>query len=171
MVVAIESREHEINRFGSGEIVKPPQKSVVAHCIILNEQGEILLLQRDVPGKRQLEVPGGGVRPNETPERAALRETWEEVRGIESLELTRKVITTRYRRHGRNRSHINFLARASYDELFPNQKMHKGIGFYSWEQLEQMDQLELARNVRMLLKAHQQGKLNLVENDVTGRIN
>lgn len=153
-----------------GEILKIPQKSVVANCIILNEREEILLLQRDFAGKKQLEVPGGGVRPSESPLRAAIRETWEEIEGIKTLKIANKTITTRYRRHGKIRRHVNFLARVSYTELFPKQRMHKSIGFYSWEQLEQMEETEISLNVRQLLKAREQGKLNFNKGDISHRV-
>jgi ADP-ribose pyrophosphatase YjhB (NUDIX family) len=172
---AVETTEVEISEVQPTElqisVETPPKTEVVANCIILNERGEILLLQRDALGKKQLEVPGGGLRPNETPLRAAVRETGEEVGGIISIEAVDKVITTRYKRHGKRRKHVNFLARVNYTGLFPKQKMHKSIGFYSFEQLEQMEQTQISSNVKQLLKAREQGRLNLNKGDVSRRVN
>jgi len=139
--------------------------SVSANCIILNEAGEMLLLQRDVPGKRQLETPGGGQRKNESLKRTAVREAWEEIGGLEGIEIVARVITTRYKKHGERRRHVNFLARIKYTELSPKQKMHKSIGFYPFDQLEQMEKTELAANVRQLLKARREGGLKLGKRD------
>lgn len=177
-MLAIESREDDIANDGAvrAEALNPLWNSIVANCIILNENGDILLLQRNEPHKRQLEVPGGGLRTNELPRRAAVRETLEEVGGITHIEITDsdRIITTRYKRRGRIRRHINFLATVTYDgdklsALQP--RIHDSVGFYSWEQLGEMEKTDLAANVRQLLKARREGRLHLDKRHVARGIN
>lgn len=51
----------------------------LAGCVILNEQGDILLLHRNTPQLKHWEIPGGKVEPGETKEQAAIRELNEEL--------------------------------------------------------------------------------------------
>lgn len=55
---------------------------LLAGCIIRNQAGEILLLHRNTPGRKQWEIPGGKLERDETAPEAAKREVYEEL-GIE----------------------------------------------------------------------------------------
>lgn len=54
----------------------------IAVGLIVNRKGEILLAKRNQPELKyehgKWEFPGGGIKPNETPEKALIREVWEE---------------------------------------------------------------------------------------------
>ncbi len=51
----------------------------LAGCVFQNEEGRILLIHRNVPGRVQWELPGGKVENGETIEEAAKREMKEEL--------------------------------------------------------------------------------------------
>lgn len=51
----------------------------LAGCIILDDQGRILLMHRNTPERVQWEIPGGCIDPGETPDQTAIRELAEEL--------------------------------------------------------------------------------------------
>jgi 8-oxo-dGTP diphosphatase len=56
---------------------KPPSR-IRAGAVVINAKGEVLLIERNSPGRRWYEIPGGGTEPDELPENAAVRELAEE---------------------------------------------------------------------------------------------
>ncbi|MDX1766173.1 MAG: NUDIX hydrolase [Candidatus Saccharimonadales bacterium] len=58
------------------------KKIALAGCVIINDVGEILLIHRNTPGRKQWELPGGKIQEGEVPEIAAKRELKEEL-GVE----------------------------------------------------------------------------------------
>ncbi|WP_329323802.1 MULTISPECIES: NUDIX hydrolase [unclassified Streptomyces] len=56
---------------------KPPSR-VRAGALVINAKGQVLLIERNGPGRRWYEIPGGGIEPDELPEVAAVRELAEE---------------------------------------------------------------------------------------------
>ena len=55
--------------------------------MVFNSEGELLLIQNSYGDRRSFVLPGGGIRPFETPATAALREVREEV-GINAERVT-----------------------------------------------------------------------------------
>ncbi len=51
-------------------------------CVVIIEDGRVLMVQQTYQGERFWTFPGGGIEPGETPEMAARREAKEEV-GLE----------------------------------------------------------------------------------------
>ena len=58
-------------------ILRPKTRGV--KVLLLNDSGEILLIRNSYGRTHQFVLPGGGIRPRETPERAAIREIGEEL--------------------------------------------------------------------------------------------
>lgn len=66
------------------KIVKPRTRGV--RVMLFNQKGELLLVRHTYGRSDYFMLPGGGIRPFETPHHAAEREVKEEV-GIQALEL------------------------------------------------------------------------------------
>lgn len=60
----------------------PQEQLTIVVGLVTNAKGEILLAKRNQPELKyehgKWEFPGGGIKPNETPEKALIREVWEE---------------------------------------------------------------------------------------------
>jgi ADP-ribose pyrophosphatase YjhB (NUDIX family) len=65
-------------------LLRPKTRGV--KIMLLNDTGEILLIRNNYGRTHQFVLPGGGVRPWETPEKAASREVREEL-GCDAREL------------------------------------------------------------------------------------
>ncbi|WP_406164628.1 NUDIX hydrolase [Streptomyces sp. NBC_00996] len=76
---------------------KPPSR-VRAGALVINANGEVLLIERNSPGRRWYEIPGGGIEPDELPEAAAVRELAEETGLSVAIRLSLAIVLKEGRR-------------------------------------------------------------------------
>lgn len=103
--------------------------------LIQNAQAETLVIDHFEGGREGLNYPGGKVDPGESPEQAAMRETWEEV-GVHVSDL--KLISEgEHTFHGETWRGYYYLARTR-DGVPVNREptKHRSVAFRSRDQIE-----------------------------------
>lgn len=85
------------------------EKVILAGCAITNDDGAILLIHRNTPGRTQWELPGGKIDDGEEPAVAAVREVSEEL-GLD-VEIVHGLGAQDFKEDGYTLSYIWFLAR------------------------------------------------------------
>jgi mutator protein MutT len=81
----------------------------LAGAIIVNSQQELLLLHRNLPDRRQWEIPGGKIEMNETDEEAAIRELAEELDIV--IEIVRKLGNLSFYEDNHSMNYTLFIAK------------------------------------------------------------
>jgi 8-oxo-dGTP pyrophosphatase MutT (NUDIX family) len=72
------------------------RERLVARVVLIDDDNRVLLFDTQLAYTRVWMTPGGGVKPGEKPEEAALRELWEET-GVVGLPLSRCIWKVRFR--------------------------------------------------------------------------
>lgn len=135
-------------------------KITLAGCVILDEEGRVLLMHRNTPKRVQWELPGGKIEENEKPEEAAKREVAEEL-GI-SVSIVKKLGEKSFEEDGYEMDYIWFLA--TIQDGIPTLKEEKfdDLRYFSWDELK--NEPALSTNVRNLVEAYFTNGLSLREN-------
>jgi 8-oxo-dGTP diphosphatase len=131
----------------------------LAGCVIKNGDGDILLLHRNTAKRRQWEIPGGKLDPNEDAIKTAVREMREEV-GVE-VEIVRELGTRSFDEDGYTMIYTWFLAEII--EGVPSvqePQTHDRCEFLSTEQMKAMVQ-ELSSNTRNFLAELTAGRVGI----------
>jgi 8-oxo-dGTP diphosphatase len=113
-------------------------------CLVLRDEKILLLYRKD---KEHWEVPGGKVQENESPTEAAVRETEEEI-GVD-VDLKRPVYTGEFQKDGEIYEWNAYMGRIKEEPEIQEEK----FGKLKWFNGEELDELELAPNLEMVLPA------------------
>src|SRR3989344_2633462 len=130
---------------------------MLAGCVIQNEEGKVLLLHRNEPGKSQWELPGGKIEEGEEPWQAAVRETLEEV-GVEPA-IAMELGFREFRESAAIYKYCWFSATIDKPPAIKESKFDK-LAYFSWHDMTIMRE-ELSPNARNLLQAYEDNKLPL----------
>lgn len=135
------------------------KKLTLAGCIILNDEGELLLLHRNTPTLVQWETPGGKVDDSESPEDAAAREVHEEL-GVR-VRIIRQLGICDFIEREYTMTYVWYLAVITEGSPRPVES-HKydAVSYHSWAALETMAG-ELSPNTLNLLQAYKSQALDL----------
>ncbi|WP_182880246.1 NUDIX hydrolase [Microbispora sp. H10949] len=121
----------------------------LAGCVILNKEGEILLLHRNTAKRQQWEIPGGKLDPGEDAVKTAAREVREEM-GIE-VEIVRELGTRSFSEDDYTMIYTWFLAQITDGiPVVQEPATHDRCEYLSLTQLSQMAD-ELSPNTRNFL--------------------
>lgn len=121
----------------------------LAGCVINNPDGKILFLHRNILQRKQWEVPGGKIEPNEDPKKTAAREVWEEL-GVE-IEITGEVGKHEFTEDGYTMDYVWYSAKIMSGDPKPIEEKHDKANYSSLEELEKMEN-ELSPNAKNLVK-------------------
>jgi len=120
----------------------------LANCIILDDDGRLLLLHRATAELTQWELPGGKIEPGESPSDAAVRELTEEL-GI-TVEILAELGHAEFIDRGRRRRYHWLLAVITAGQPRPLEAAFDAVRYFELEQLENRD--DLSANARRLLR-------------------
>ncbi len=135
------------------------QKLNLAGCIIADEDGGVLVLHRNTPGRRQWEMPGGALQPGETAEAAAVREVQEQL-GV-TVRISRQLGERDLENGDQTFHHTWFLATIVAGRpavLEPH--LYDKFGFFSLVTLTRRYD-ELSPNIKNFLEAMAYGEVDL----------
>lgn len=127
------------------------EKKELAGCVIVNEQGELLLIHRRFQDLAQWELPGGKVENGEKHEEAAIRELLEEI-GVD-VQIIERIGNARFTLNDIDWNYTWFRAEI-LDDLTPTIKepdLFDKIQYWPIESLRTRNDISL--NVVNLLKA------------------
>ena len=148
--------------------IEPPKEKIktkrAAGCLIFDEQGRILLLHRNIPGRVQLELPGGKVNPDELPANGAKRELLEEL-GIEvSFDPYKDYVGSQgFTEDGILYDYYWFAGKiVSGKPTVKEKDKFDQARYWSWEELSQTEE-PLSLNLKNLIEAHSSKVLRLPE--------
>lgn len=132
-------------------------KIKLAGCVILDEEGKMLLMHRNTPKRVQWELPGGKIEENEEPMLTAQREVLEEL-GIK-VSIVKKLGEKSFQEDGYEMDYIWFLA--TIDKGVPTLKEEKfdALKYFSWDELQ--NESTLSANTRNLVEAYFKNGLEL----------
>ena len=130
---------------------------LLAGCIIINNDNEILLLHRNAPNRAQWETPGGKVEKNETPRACAIREAEEEL-GVK-IEIIKELGRKKFREDQHIMVYIWFLAKIINGEPRVMEAKHDDLDFWTWEEIKHKK--DLSPNTQNLVKAYLNHELSL----------
>lgn len=120
----------------------------LAGCVIPNDRGDILLIHRNTLELVQWELPGGKVKPGETPVLAAGREIYEEL-GLIMTGL-REIGHTIFTDRGKQYYYTWFLPNQVQGEPQVRESMHDECGYFPLESVK--GKRGFSTNVRKLAK-------------------
>lgn len=113
---------------------------------LIVEEGEVLLLYRE--DEAHWEVPGGKIKPEESPTKAAEREAREEI-GVE-VRLEKPFYTGEFQKNGEIFLWHGYLAEIEGGEPEIKEEKFKKLEWFKGSELEELD---LAPNLEMILPA------------------
>lgn len=125
-------------------------KIQLAGCVIENPAGKILLIHRNTPKRTQWEIPGGKIEEGEDPIAAAIREAREEL-GIE-VEIKEEIGRKDFTEGEHEMGYVWLKAEIVSGTPTPVEEMHDRVEYFSWEELEKMD--DISSNTKNLLNHH-----------------
>lgn len=130
----------------------------LAGCIILNEQGELLLLHRNTAKRTQWETPGGKIEDGEEPAETAIREIAEET-SLE-IDIVRELGRKEFQQGDVSMLYIWFLATIIHGTpTITEPDTFDDIRYFSWEELERTE--GLSANTQNLLAAYLAKEISL----------
>ena len=131
----------------------------LAGCIIMNADGDVLMLHRKTPKRTQWEIPGGKVEPGEPATDAAVRELQEEL-GVK-VRIMRKLGERDFAEDGANLRYEWFLAEIIAGEpALCEPDLYDKFGFLSPVTLTRRYD-ELSANTKNFLEAIAYGEIEL----------
>lgn len=120
---------------------------LLAGCVVLDQNGAILLLHRNTE-KQHWEIPGGKVEPGESLEQAALREVKEELDVVATL--IRQLGAARFT-EDKHFTHHWFLAKLHGQPVVAEPEKFDDIAYFLPQQLRQPG-LSLSNGVQHFLR-------------------
>lgn len=121
------------------------QLTELAGCLIIQDRKILLLYRKD---ENHWEVPGGKVEEDESPTEAAIRETREEI-GVE-IELRKPFYTGEFQHNEEMFLWNSYVAQIKDGEPRIQKDKFKEL---KWFEGSELDELELAPNLEMILPA------------------
>lgn len=126
-------------------------KLILAGCVILDEEGKVLLIHRNTTKRTQWETPGGKVEDDEDPEETAKREIKEEI-GVE-VKIIKKLGQKDFTENDFTMEYTWFLAEIiSGIPDYMEKETYDNLKYFSWEELK--DREDLSANTKNLVNAY-----------------
>lgn len=125
-------------------------KITLAGCVILNDEGEILLMHRNAPKRTQWELPGGKIEAGEEPEQAALREITEEL-GV-TVSIVKKLGEKSFDEDGYEMDYHWFLATVTEGVPTLQEAKFDALKYFSWDELRSVP--DTSANTKKLVGAY-----------------
>lgn len=132
-------------------------KITLAGCVILDEEGRVLLMHRNTPKRVQWELPGGKIEETEEPEQAAQREVAEEL-GI-SVSIIKKLGEKSFEEDGYVMDYIWFLATIRDGVPMLREEKFDALNYFSWDELKK--EPALSANTKNIVQAYFEDNLEL----------
>ena len=129
----------------------------LAGCLLLDDDGRLLLIHRNTPGRVQWELPGGKIEPGETAEETVRREAEEEL-GI-SIAVQREVGQQSFQEDGYTLQYHWFLAHILSGTPACMEEKYDDLTYFSWQELPHKD--DISSNTRNLVTAYFNQELTL----------
>ena len=134
-------------------------KKKLAGCVIVNENGEVLLLHRNITKLTQWELPGGKQEPGESLAETAKRETLEEL-DVE-VAIIRELGIGEFEHAGVNWVYTWFLAKITSGTPRPAEAdRYDGVKYFNLLD-KSIEENEISINIINLIKALKNKSVNL----------
>ncbi|MFA6250911.1 MAG: NUDIX hydrolase [Candidatus Shapirobacteria bacterium] len=133
-------------------------KLALAGCVILNEEGNVLLIHRNTPKRVQWETPGGKIEVGEKPIKTAEREVEEEL-GID-VTIIKKLGEEDFGEDGYLLSYVWYLAVIKSGTPKIMEEKYDDLQYFSWNKLKSTKS-QLSPNVVNLVNAYFSQKISL----------
>ena len=135
------------------------KKLHLARCVILNENGELLLLHRNTSIRKQWETPGGKIENDEDAQKAAEREIEEEL-GVE-IEIVKKLGKRDFIEDKYVMTYTWYQAKVLSGELkIMETEKFDDLKYFSWKKLQDMKD-QLSPNTHNLVEAYFSNNIQL----------
>lgn len=125
--------------------------------MILDGEGKVLLMHRNVPGRVQWELPGGKIEAGEEPAQAAQREVKEEL-GI-TVAIIKKLGEKSFQEDSYEMDYIWFLAAIEVGVPTLQEEKFDALKYFSWDELR--SESSLSANTKNLAAAYLDNRLEL----------
>lgn len=126
------------------------KRNHLAGCVILNEEGKLLLIHRNTRKRVQWEIPGGKMEEKEKPQTTAKREAKEEL-NVE-VEIVKKLGRHEFSEDDFIGDYTWYLALIKSGTLKLMEYKFDDMRYFSWEELNIMYD-QLSANTKNLVKA------------------
>lgn len=123
------------------------RKIEIAGAVLLDKQGEILLMHRNTETLKQWELPGGKLEEGESPEQAAIRELKEEL--DVDIQVERYLGFREFEDAGRTLKYHWFKCAIKNGTPRPVEEKFDSIKYFSFDELA--ENKELSSNMKVLL--------------------
>lgn len=134
------------------------EKIILAGCVILDEEGKVLLIHRNTPKRVQWEIPGGKIEEGEDSRKTAERGAEEEI-GV-NIELVKELGKKEFNEDDFVVDYIWYLTKIiSGQPKCMEKDKYDGLNYFSWEELKEMP--DLSPNTQNLVNAYLVGELKL----------
>lgn len=129
----------------------------LAGCVLLDEEGRILLMHRSTPTHVQWEIPGGKIEEGEDPVETAKREIQEEL-GVD-VSIVKKLGEQSFDQDGYTMDYVWFLATAAHGTPTLKEAKFDALQYFDWEELR--NKSDLSANTKNLVAAYFNSHLSL----------
>jgi 8-oxo-dGTP diphosphatase len=135
------------------------KKLHLAGCVILNENGELLLLHRNTSIRKQWETPGGKIENGEDAQKAAEREIEEEL-GVD-IEIIKKLGKKDFIEDEHVMTYTWYQARvlSGKPKIMETEKFDD-LKYFSWKKLQEIKD-QLSPNTHNLVEAYFSNNIQL----------
>lgn len=124
----------------------------LAGCVILNDEGELLLMHRNTPERVQWETPGGVIDPGEEPHQTAARELDEEL-GVK-VEILKELGRKDFTEDENEMHYVWYLAQITSGNVsLMEPEMYDDFRYFTWDEARSIND-QLSPNAKNLVKAY-----------------